>query len=133
LVTVNAKLRRPVLCQPDAAATILAAWREAGAWAVGRYVIMPDHIHLFAAPVDPKVPIEDWVRFWKSRSASRWPRPCERPVWQRHFWDTQIRAWESYDQTWEYVRWNPVRRQLVARPEDWPHAGELHVLDWREG
>ena len=43
----------------------------------------------------------------------------ETPVWQRHFWDTQLRRSESYDQKWQYVVENPVRAGLVARSEDW--------------
>src|SRR5256885_6005252 len=38
----------------DAVAAILNAWKTADHWLVGRYVIMPDHIHLFCAPVDRK-------------------------------------------------------------------------------
>jgi len=34
---------------------------------VGRYVVMPDHIHLFAAPGELQEPLENWIRFWKSQ------------------------------------------------------------------
>src|SRR5688572_17327867 len=29
---------------------LIAAWRASTHWLVGRYVVMPDHIHLFCAP-----------------------------------------------------------------------------------
>ena len=40
-------------------------------------------------------------------------RPNDRPIWQRHFWDTQLRRGESYDQKWDYVMQNPVRAGLA--------------------
>jgi hypothetical protein len=49
---------------------------------------------------------------------------------KRHFWDTQLRRGENYDEKWEYIRANPVRAGLVPRVEDWPHQGELNELRW---
>jgi hypothetical protein len=70
------------------------------------------------------------VRFWKSFSARRWPHRKDAPVWQRHFWDTQLRRGENYDVKWNYVVENPVRASLVPRAEDWPYQGELNILRW---
>ena len=112
---------------------LIAAWAEANTWLVGRYVVMPDHIHLFCAPnqIEP-VPLERWIQFWKSLASRRWPRSDEQPVWQKSCWDTQLRQGDSYGNKWEYVRQNPVRLRLVAKAEDWPYQGELNVLDWRD-
>jgi putative transposase len=42
-------------------------WANAKSWLVGRYVVMPDHIHLFCAPATiPPGPLEQWVRYWKN-------------------------------------------------------------------
>jgi putative transposase len=42
-------------------------WQQASLWLVGRYVIMPDHIHLFCAPnMLPMTPLKQWVKYWKS-------------------------------------------------------------------
>jgi hypothetical protein len=49
-LTVCTHRRRPALANEDAARRLIAAWRAANFWRVGRYVIMPDHIHLFCAP-----------------------------------------------------------------------------------
>jgi hypothetical protein len=40
---------------------------DATAWLMGRYVIMPDHIHFFAADVDSEIPYENWVTYIKSQ------------------------------------------------------------------
>ena len=42
----------------------------------------------------------------------------------------RLRDGESYAQKWQYVRENPVRAKLVARPEDWPYFGRVHELQW---
>ena len=52
-----------------------------------------------------------------------------RPIWQRGFFDHLLRSAESYGQKWNYVRENPVRARLVAKPEDWPYAGEIVRID----
>jgi putative transposase len=59
-----------------------------------------------------------------------WDNPAELPLWQRHFWDTQLRKGESYDEKWQYVVENPVRAGLAKRSEDWPYQGELNTLPW---
>ena len=130
-LTVVTKNRKPILADDDAHATILEAWQVATKWLVGRYIVMPDHVHLFCAPgTQISEPLPLWAAFWKSESARTWPRPEESPIWQRHFWDTQLRRGESYDQKWEYVLANPVRAGLVSRVEDWPYQGELNELRW---
>ncbi len=131
-VTLNAHQRKPVLAGADAVEVILQAWQRADAWLVGRYVILPDHLHLFCAPRDSTVALTRWVRFGKTIASCHWPRPAEQPIWQLDFWDTQLRRGESYAQKWDYVWRNPVRKGLVLCPGDWPYAGELNVLDWHE-
>lgn len=62
--------------------------------------------------------------------ANHWPQPAEQPVWQRHFWDTQLRREENYAEKWHYVNENPVRGGLVDRAAEWPYRGELNILAW---
>ncbi len=131
-ITVNTHQRKPILSKMDAAEIIRAAWRQGDTWLVGRYVIMPDHIHLFCAPRDLSVSLKRWMKYWKSLVSPRWPRPAEPPIWQLDFWDTQLRRGENYAGKWDYDWRNPVRKGLVAKPEDWPYAGEINVLAWHE-
>jgi putative transposase len=64
--TVCTKNRKPWLATPLIHEMLQIVWTEATAWLVGRYVIMPDHIHLFAAPGSPEVSLDNWVQYWKS-------------------------------------------------------------------
>jgi putative transposase len=123
-LTVCTKGRKPILADNETHALLLEAWCAAGAWLVGRYVIKPDHLHLFCAPIEhDSLPITNWITFWKSYATRRWLNPEDLPIWQRHFWDRQLRRSESYDQKWQYVVENPVRAGLVARSEDWSFQG----------
>jgi putative transposase len=66
-VTVCTKDRRPWLATSENHTALLSVWREARAWVVGRYVLMPDHLHLFAAPGRLELPLDNWIRYWKSQ------------------------------------------------------------------
>ncbi len=130
-VTTCTHKRKSVLCVQDACETILCAWREADAWLVGRYVVMPDHIHFFCAPGITEYPeLTKWVQYWKALASRSWPRIGEQPVWQRSFWDTQLRQGESYEEKWEYICQNPVRKGFVRTAEEWPFQGEMNKLEW---
>ena len=96
-LTVCTRDRNPVLACGDAQACLMNAWRGATHWLVGRYVLMPDHVHLFCAPATfPPEPIRAWSKYWKTVASKTWPRQDERPLWQADGWDTQLRRGESY-------------------------------------
>lgn len=114
---------------PSAVAILRRAWVVADAWAVGRYVLMPDHLHLFCAPRQG-ASLSSWMHFWKSLTARHWPGGVARPLWQRDFWDTQLRSATSYQEKWEYVRWNPVRHGFACHPDAWPYQGEMTSIEW---
>lgn len=127
-VTVCTKGRQPWLAQPHVHDALVKIWREAIAWLVGRYVLMPDHLHMFCAPNDLRVPLNDWVAFWKRRFSCLGLEGVG--GWQRDCWDTRLRRGENYAAKWEYVRQNPVRAGLCASVDEWPYQGELHGLAW---
>jgi putative transposase len=97
--------------------------------AVGRYVIMPDHIHLFVGG-DAGFDLSSWFRLLKPYLGKAVVRQAsEDPIWQRGFFDHVLRSDESYAEKWNYVRENPVRAGLVKAAEDWPYAGEIISID----
>jgi REP-associated tyrosine transposase len=99
---------------------------------VGRYVIMPDHIHLFVAFDPEKITLSAWVKSLKNHVSKALRKQGEpSPHWQRGFFDHALRSGESYDEKWEYVFQNPVRAKLVSGTEDWPYQGEINPLEYR--
>ena len=132
-VTIVANLRQKVLNNKIAFDCIINAWRKADNWLVGRFVIMPDHIHFFCAPSTyPPPDFHRWLNYWKSLSSRTFPVEHSIPLWQRNCWDTQLRSGDSYAAKWEYVRNNPVRRGLVDNADDWPYQGEMNILEWHD-
>ncbi len=130
-LTVCTQNQKRILASAEVVVLLQDSWPQATSWMVGRFIVMPDHLHLFCAPAENFArPLNQWVRYWKTVASRRWPRPEEHPVWQLDFWDTQLRRPAHYDEKWEYVRQNPVRAGLVAEPEAWTHQGELNELRW---
>ncbi len=83
-VTICTKDRNPVLARSECITALKRAWTEADRWLVGRYVVMPEHIHMFCAPGIPAYPpVKKWIEYWKSICAARWPHPEEGKLWQR--------------------------------------------------
>jgi REP element-mobilizing transposase RayT len=130
LIFLTVCIQRGRLDHEGALHTFRAAWEAATFWKVGRFVLMPDHLHLFCAPNDVTGPLKVWVRRWKTTATRNWPAGYPKPLWQRGGWDRQLRSSDSYEHKWEYVRANPVRAGLVANPDDWPWQGELNKLEW---
>jgi putative transposase len=61
-VTVCTKVRQPWLATHACHELLRRVWDEALAWRTGRYIIMPDHLHLFATPGDAPLPLENWIK-----------------------------------------------------------------------
>ena len=68
-VTLTIKPRGNHLANETFHACFVRAGREADAWSIGRYLLMPDHVHLFCAPgMYPPVGIKRWIRYLKERT-----------------------------------------------------------------
>jgi len=127
-VTVCAQKRVAWIAQPDVHKLLLETWREAQAWLVGYYLLMPDHLHLFCAPRDLGIPFNRWMSYWKRLFTLKARRPDWQ--WQSRHWDTRLRRSDNYTQKWHYIRENPVNKGLVNNSEDWPFQGMMNVLAW---
>jgi putative transposase len=97
-------------------------------WIVGRYVVMPDHVHFLCAPVTEAAEskLSEFVGRWKGVCAMRYRKlGHEDRLWQKEFSDYLLRSTESLEDKWNYLRLNPVRRELCEKPEEWPFQGEI--------
>src|SRR5262249_30277390 len=126
------------LAQDEAAQILVQEWCAAHrrhGWVIGRYVIMPDHVHFFCRAEIGAKTLSDFVGNWKSWTSRAIkalgpPRstPAATTLWQREFFDHVLRSNESYSEKWNYVRENPVRAGFVKSADDWPYAGEIETL-----
>jgi REP element-mobilizing transposase RayT len=133
-LTICVQRKRSLLVDDPAARLIVAAWRANTFWCVGRYVIMPDHVHLFCAPNSfPARPLKKWIECWKNHVTREWTNRSQIPIWQREFWDRQLRHAESYEEKWNYVRNNPVRHGYVFGSKTGPTKGNSMSLSGTTG
>ena len=126
-VTFGTFNRIPVLADPAVHDRFIRFGKEAAGrgTAIGRYVIMPDHIHLFIRPAREQR-LGRTIGFLKQSLSAALKQNGERaPHWQPGFFDHLIRSPQSASEKWEYVRQNPVRAGLVERPDEWPYCGEI--------
>ncbi len=96
--------------------------------AVGRYTIMPEHVHVFVRGGAEFV-LSVWVRGLKRMVGDAVRLNVKGFQWQSGFFDHLIRSTESYSEKWEYVRQNPVRAGLVSEAETWPFSGEIARIE----
>jgi REP element-mobilizing transposase RayT len=129
-VTFNTHNRRKLLANEKLHSAFVEFAQDAGqrGICVGRYVIMPDHFHLFVrGSLD--FSLAQWVRVLK-RTLSKAIMAAP-PHWQQGFFDHLIRHSESYAEKWEYVRQNPARAGLVTKGDEWQWQGEIARLEAR--
>ena len=56
------------------------------------------------------------------KQVEEWTAKEIRITWQDDFFEHRLRHDESRRQKANYILENPVRKQLVSRPEDWPYV-----------
>ncbi len=122
--------RKRILDNPVAVEILHQEWASAAdrhGWRIGRYVVMPDHVHFFCAEESggSNRALSRFMNHWKEWTAKRIRQSVSSaiPFWQAGFFDHVLRHDESYAGKWSYVRENPVRAGLVSTWEQWPHQG----------
>ena len=132
-ITVCTRDRVRLLADAGLVSILRDEWEAASerhGWVVGRYVVMPDHVHFFCRPSADARTLSGFIGSWKQWTTKRVQREIGQqvPLWQQEFFDHVLRKAESYSEKWEYVRQNPVRAGLVRNVDDWPWQGEINTL-----
>lgn len=133
-ITACTEGRGGILADPsvhDTFLTFARAGPDRGVF-VGRYVLMPGHVHLFVVRFEEGPTLSMWMNSLKNAlSKAMRQQGIPPPHWQKGFFDHVLRSSESYEEKWLYVLQNPVRAGLVSRAEEWPYQGEIHHLECR--
>lgn len=133
-ITTCVNDRKSILSSDSVENILFDEWRQAldrHGWAIGRYVIMPDHVHFFCRAVaDAKGSLSDFIGRWKQWTSKRIISllGVAAPFWQEGFFDHVLRSEESYSEKWLYVMNNPVRAGLVQNAEEWKYQGYVDFL-----
>lgn len=137
--TVNTFRRQPVLLQDRVRAALrdgLKEVRNSLPFKIHAWVLLPDHLHCIweLPPGDAAFGLR-WgqIKSHVTRAcdleledrpllpASRGKRH-EGAVWQRRFWEHQIRDEADFARHVDYVHWNPVKHGYVRQVAEWPHS-----------
>jgi putative transposase len=112
--------------------------------------VLPDHLHaLWRLPVDDanfslrwsliKAGFSRGLLASVNRSESKIAKR-EKGIWQRRFWEHQIRDDLDLQRHVDYIHFNPVKHGYVARVVDWPYssfhryvADGIYRDDWTMG
>jgi REP element-mobilizing transposase RayT len=94
-----------------------------GVWRMFKYVIMPNHIHLFFELLRPdlKKTIEKFKR-WTGHEAAKILSLGEERFWQQEWFDHWSRGDEEDERIAAYIRKNPVAAGLVEDYRLWPYG-----------
>jgi putative transposase len=94
------------------------------------FVVMPNHFHLLITPIPP-VSIEKAIQFIKGGFSYRAKKELgfAGEIWQTSFYDRRVRDTDEYSRFRHYIHMNPVRRGLVAVPEEFPFSSAHLTLD----
>lgn len=102
---------------------VLYDYRGQGKFRLHEFVVMPDHFHVLLR-VGCDLTIERAVQFIKGGFAFRAGRELgfRAPVWQRGFSEVRINDGDAFLRTVEYIRNNPVARNLVDEAARYPYS-----------
>ena len=94
--------------------------------------VLPDHIHaIWQMPANDGNYALRWriIKSHFSRSFSANAQRSnskikhrEKGIWQRRYWEHQIRDEQDLQCHVDYIHYNPVKHGLVAQVKDWPYS-----------
>lgn len=131
--------RRQWLTTPEsrtALREIIHAVRHQCPFIIDAWVLLPDHIHcLWTLPADDADYSKRWglIKARVSKRMKNCPLPYdstspsrkrrrESSIWQRRFWEHQIRDEDDFRRHMDYIHFNPVKHGLAMRAADWPYS-----------
>ena len=149
VVTYN---RNKMLCIPENVELLRNSFRQVMQeypFKMDAFVLLPEHLHcIWTLPEDDADFSNRWrlVKNYFSRrcqdkfhgnvSVSR-QRKGEKAIWQRRFWEHQIRNDRDFAQHVDYIHYNPVHHELVKAPKDWQFSSfhryvrdGIYPIDW---
>ena len=99
---------------------------------VAGYVVMPEHVHLLVGEPERST-LAIALQMLKQLVSAKAGRVKREPFWQRRYYDFNVYSEQKRIEKLRYLHRNPVRRGLVAKPEDWEWSSFRHYATGVEG
>ena len=131
--------RQPILCDPPVRAALhnaIVSTRTKRPFSIDAWVLLPDHLHcIWTLPPDDA----DFSTRWsiikrqvsvKCREAYRRSelitasklKHRESTLWQRRYWEHQIRDDTDYMRHVDYIHYNPIKHKVCKSLAGWPYS-----------
>jgi putative transposase len=105
----------------------LESVRQDHGFVVAGYVVMPEHAHLLVS--EPRTgQLSAVLQVFKQQVSRKLKRPEDIRFWQRRYYEFNVWNQDKTIEKLKYMHRNPVRRGLVANPQDWPWSSFRHYL-----
>lgn len=137
--TVVTHRRRRFLCDADVRVALreaISQVRSHDPFRIDAWVLLPDHLHaIWTLPPDDARFALRWQQIkrlvtlrcgerlhqtaWMNKSRTR---HRESTLWQRRYWEHQIRNDLDIERHMDYLHYNPVKHELVKQVNDWPYS-----------
>ena len=152
--TVNTNQRRKMLTNAPFYSALRNALRQVNVehpFTIDVFILLPDHLHCVwtLPPGDANYALRWNVIKRLVSQATRYliEPPIDRSrqqrrelgLWQRRFWEHQIRDEQDFIKHVECIHWNSVKHGYVARVRDWPYSSfhryvrqGWYPLDWAD-
>jgi putative transposase len=132
-VTICCDFRRPYLEEVVVAQGVVELLLECAAgnsFQLHAFCLMPDHLHMLAEGGDDRCNLLEFIRVFKLRTAFAFRKSHGRRLWEMSSYEHILRRPDSVEAVATYIWWNPVRRGLCERAENFPFSGS-QTVDWR--
>jgi putative transposase len=134
-LTFSCYRRKPLLGSATAYSVFeceLEAVRKRYGFVVAGYVLMPEHVHLLVS--EPRIAsLATAIQVLKQRTSRKLKSAGEAQFWQRRYYDFNVGTEKKTVEKLRYMHRNPVKRGLVAKPEDWEWSSFRHYATGSEG
>jgi putative transposase len=137
--------RQPLFNHPDCTQILRQAFhtvKQNHPFTIEAIVVLPDHLHcIWTLPPTDANFSKHWqlikseftrhcpTQFRRQRSDAR-KHKGEQAVWQRCFWEHELRDEEDFVRHVDYIHYNPVSHGLVKAPRDWPYSSFHRAVQW---
>jgi REP-associated tyrosine transposase len=135
-ITFSCYRRQPLLGTAQARRVFEQTLERVRRWYgfyVTGYVVMPEHVHLLVSEPE-RSSLAVSVQMLKQIVAQKLrSRAGAFPFWQTRYYDFNVWTAKKRIEKLRYMHRNPVKRGLVAKPEDWAWSSFPHYVTGIEG
>jgi putative transposase len=135
--TVITYQRFPIFNNPDSINLLKECFKSIKTlypFRIDAIVILPEHLHTIWTLPDTDIDYSTRWKLIKSHFSRRYSgirlpiesesmfNKHEKGIWQRRFWEHQIRDQDDFNAHCDYIHYNPVKHGMVISPGDWKYS-----------